>query len=267
MSTLLPFHIQLGNAWRLFLHRWGSAVVIHAFMMVPSLLMYPLVTEYLAAVQAGTDPVAVLQSSMYGSMFVVGFVLLILLGVLTTSALMIVFAAQEKISLFTAVASAVRRYIPVLYTSVLSALAVIGALVPAYALNYLYYAYARTGLTLDASGIAALDIVVLIAIVALLIPAAIIAVWVMYAPLAVALKATSAGFTALLHSKHVVHHHVWQVLWRMLGAVLLFQIIGVSVRSLPFASFFVPFILTLVVTAFFVELYKELHEGQVGSIW
>lgn len=261
ISQLLPFHTQIANAWRLFLHRWGSALVIQLLMVVPGFLMYPFVSEYIAAAAQGIDPTSVYQNSIYGGTFVWGFFLSLLVGVLTTTSLMILFVAQEKISFMTAITSAVKRYVPVLYTSVLCAIAVIGALVPAYALNYWYYTAARAGLTLDGNGIIALDAVVLIALVALLIPAVIVAIWLMYAPLVTGVKASPAGFAAMMNSKRLVHGHVWQVLWRILGAIVLIRIIGASVQSLYIASFFVPFILSLVAIAFFVELYKELREG------
>src|SRR3989344_3717033 len=177
MITLLPFHTQVANAWRLFLHRWGSAVLIQLLMIVPGVLIFPLIVEYLLALEAGTDPITVFQTTVYGTSFVWGFALLLLVGVLTTTAQMILFAAQEKISFITALGAAVKRYIPVLYTSILSAIAVIGSLVPAYLLNYGYYVSARAGLPIDGNGILALDAIVLIAIVALLIPAAIVAAW------------------------------------------------------------------------------------------
>ncbi len=100
----------------------------------------------------------------------------------------------------------------------------------------------------------------LIAVVALLIPAAIVATWVMYAPLAVALKASPSGFTALMSSKQLVHKHVWQVFWRVLGSMVLFQIVSVSVSTLPYASYLVPFAFSIIIIAFFVELYKELQQ-------
>lgn len=261
MITLLPFHTQVANAWRAFLHRWGSAVLIQLLMIIPGILMYPLIVEYLTALNTGTDTAFVFQTTVYGTMFVLGFVLLLLVSVLTTTALMILFAASEKISFITALASALKRYIPVLYTSILSAIAIIGALLPAYALNYWYYAAARTGLTLDGNGIVALDAVMLIALVALLIPAAILAVWLMYAPLLTAINASPAGFTALVNSKRLVHGHMWQVLWRIIGAGILFQLLSISTQTLYAASVVVPFILAIVTIAFFVEIYKELREG------
>ncbi len=259
--TLLPFHTQIANAWGTFIHRWGSAVIIQALMIVPGLLMVPLIVEYATAVEQGIDPTFVYQNSLYGGAFIWGFFLLLLLGLLTSTALMILFAAQEKISFMTALTSAVKRYIPVLYTSLVSAIAVIGALVPAYLLNYWYTVSARAGLPLDGSGIVALDSIILIAVVALLIPTAIVAVWVMYAPLLVALKAAPAGFAAIMHARHMVHKHIWHILWRMIGAVILFQIISVSLQSLYPISLIAPFILALVATAFFIEIYKELRDG------
>jgi len=261
MITLLPFHTQVANAWKTFLHRWGSALLIQLLMIVPGILMFPLMAEYLLALDAGTDPMVVFQTTVYGTSFVWGFALLLLVGVLTTTAQMILFAAQDKISFMTALTSAVKRYIPVLYTSILSAIAVIASLIPAYALNYWYYVAARSGLPIDGNGIIALDAVIMIAVVALLIPAAIIAVWLMYAPLLTAVKASSAGFTALKDSKNLVHGHLWQVMWRIIGAVILFQIISVSTQTLYLASLLVPFIAGIIAIAFFVELYKELHEG------
>lgn len=260
-ATLLPFHTQVANAWRIFLHRWGSAVLIQLLMLVPGVLMYPLVIEYLNAIQNNIDPMTVFQTTVYGTTFVWGFGLLLFIGVLTTTALMILFAAGEKISFMTALTSAVKRYIPVLYTSILSAIAIIGALLPAYALNYWYYVAARTGLTLDGNGIVALDAVMLIALVALFIPAVILVVWLMYAPLLTALNTSPAGFTALVHSKRLVHGHVWQILWRIIGAGILFQVINISVQSLSLASFLIPFVMGIIAIAFFVEIYKELHEG------
>lgn len=261
MNPLLPFHTQVANAWRLFLHRWGTAILIQLLMIIPSLLMLPLIVEYMAALEEGVDPTVIFQNSAYGSTFVWGFALLLLVGVLTTTALSMLFAAQEKISFITAIAAAVRRYIPVLYTTILSSIAVVGALVPAYLLNYWYYAAARAGLGIDGSGIVAVDAIMLIALIALLIPAAMVGVFLMYAPLLVAVKASPAGFTALLASKHLVRGHMWQLLWRVIGAVILFQILGVSVQSLPLASFLVPFILSVVAIAFFVEVYKEIKGG------
>lgn len=263
MITLLPFHSQIAHAWKTFIHRWGSALIIQALMIVPGFLMYPLIVEYLNAVAQGINPAVIYQESVYGGMFVVGFFLLLLLGVLTPTALMILFASKEKISFITALASALKRYFPVFYTSILSTIAVIGAMLPAYGLNYWYYAAARSGLTLSGNGIIALDAIIAIALVALLIPAGLVAVWLMYAPLLTALKASPAGFTALMNSKNLVHGHLWQVVWRIIGAIIVFQVISISVQSLYLASFLIPFVLAIVAIAFFVELYKELKEGSV----
>lgn len=260
-TTLLPFHQQLANAWKLFLHRWGSALIIQLFMIIPGILMYPLVVQYLQALQEGIDPAVVYQNSVYGVSFVWGFVLLLLVGVITSTALIILFAAQEKIFFITAIISALRRFVPVLYTSLLSAIAVVVALLPAFGLNYWYASMLRSGVAIDGSGIVALDAVVLVAVIALLIPAALVVVWSMYAPLLVALKASPTGFTAIMQSKHLVHGHLWQIVWRVLGTIVLFRIIGASVQSLNVASLLVPYVLAIVAIAYFVELYKELNEG------
>lgn len=260
-ASLLPFHTQLANAWKTFLHRWGSAVTIQLLMLIPGILMYPLLDEYATAIGEGVDPTSVFQTTSYGGAFVWGFFLLIFLGILTSTALMILFFAKDKISVVTALTSAVKRYIPVLYTSILCAIAIIGALVPSYLLNYWYYVSARAGFTLDASGLAALDAVILIAVVALMIPAAIVTVWLMYAPLLVAVKAVPAGFSALMRAKHLVYRHVWQILWRLIGSIVLFEIVSRTFQSLYPASLVVPYVLVIIVTAFFVEIYKELREG------
>ncbi len=110
MNTLLHFHTQVANAWRSFLHNWGSSLLIQLLMIVPGILMYPLIVEYLLAIDAGTDPMIVFQTTVYGTTFVWGFALFLLVGVLTTAAQMILFAAQEKISFMTALTSAVKRY-------------------------------------------------------------------------------------------------------------------------------------------------------------
>jgi hypothetical protein len=259
MATLLPFHTQLANAWNLFLSRWGVAIGLQLIMLIPPIFMRPLMNEYLSAVNQGIDPSFVYQSSVYGTQFIFGFFLLLFLGVLVMSATMILFAAKKKLSFMTVIKEAIWRYIPVLYTSVLAAFAVVVALIPAQALNMWYAAAARSGLDLSESGILAVDSIMVIALVALLIPAAIVAAWVVYAPLATAVKDAPAGFTAMMYSKHLVHGHLWPVFWRMFGSLLLFQVISRSVDSLPMATTLVPFVLAIVTVAFFVEVYKELR--------
>jgi hypothetical protein len=262
-STLLPFHQQLGNAWKLFLHRWGVAAILQALMVIPGILMLPLVTEYLAATSQGIDSSIVFEETIYGTQFLIGFILLLLLGVFTSAAMGILFSSKEKLSFFAVITATSMRYIPVLYSSILAGLAVAVSLIPALGLNYWYSLFARSGIEISASGIVAIDAIVLIAIVALLIPAAIVAVWVMYAPLVTAIKAAPAGFTALMFAKNRVHGHLWQVLWRIIGSLVLFQIVSVSVSMLPYASYLVPFALMIITTAFFVELYKELNNGEL----
>jgi len=261
MTTLLPFHTQLSSAWKLFLNRWGSAALLQLLHLIPGVLLLPFTSEYILAVQNGINPVYVFANSSNVPLFLVGFVLLILTGVFVTSATGILFAAKKKISFGVTFVSAVSRYIPVLYTSVLSALVVTISLIPALALNYWYMMFAQAGAPLDLGGIAAVDAIVLIAVVALLIPAVIVATWVMYAPLVVALKAAPAGFTAIMFAKEAVHHHVWQIVWRMIGSMALFRIVSESVESLSYASYIVPFALSIIIIAFFVELYKELQGG------
>lgn len=263
MATLLPFHTQLANAWKLFLHRWGVAVVLQLLALIPGVLLYPLVVEYRAAIDNGVDPTVVFQTSMYVTQFLIGFILLILLGVFIAASTGILFAAQEKLSFYAVVKATLVRYVPVLYTSILAAFAVVVSLIPALALNYWYTTFALGGIMVAGGGIAAVNAIMLIAIVALLIPAAIVATWVMYAPLVTALKSAPAGFTALMSSKNLVQGHIWQVFWRMFGSLVLYQVVSMSVGSLPYASYLVPFILSIIIIAFFVELYKELqeHEG------
>ena len=261
MTTLLPFHTQLANAWKLFLNRWGSAVALQFLYLIPGILMFPLMIEYAEALLAGIDPAAMLQGSAYVTSFLIGFILLVLVGVFVAAATGILFAARKKPTLGEVVTSTLMRYVSVLYTSVLSTLVVLVALIPAFALNYWYTVFAYSGVTIAGNGIAAVDAIVLIALVALLIPAVIIATWVMYAPLVVALKAAPAGFTAIMFAKEAVHHHVWQIVWRMVGSMALYQIVSASVANLPYASYLVPFALSIIIIAFFVEMYKELQGG------
>jgi hypothetical protein len=262
MIQLLPFHTEISNAWKLFLHRWGSAVLLQGLTFIPGVLMLPLVNEYLTASENGLDTILLLQSSLYTGQFVVGVVLLVLIGIFITASTGILFAAKERVSFVGVVFTTLLRYIPVLYTSFLAALTVLVSLIPALALNYFYGSFAREGATVEGSGIVAVDAIVLIAVVALLIPAVIIATWVMYAPLATALKAAPAGFTSIMFSRHLVHRHVWQIVWRMVGSAILFQVVSASVRNLPYASSIVPFILSIIMIAFFVEIYKELNGDQ-----
>ncbi|MEK7499236.1 MAG: hypothetical protein AAB649_01365, partial [Patescibacteria group bacterium] len=223
MTLLLPFHTQLQNAWKLFLSRWVSAVVLQLFTLIPGVLMYPLVNEYVRAGANGENPELVLQNSQYATQFLCGFILLLLISVFVASATGVLFAAKKKISLRAVLISTVSTYIPVLYTSILAGLTVLLSLVPAMALYYFYAEFARTGSPVTGSAVMAVDAIVLIAIIALLIPAAIVATWVVYAPLAVALKAAPAGFTAIMHTKHLVGNHVWGLAWRMIGSIVLFQ--------------------------------------------
>jgi hypothetical protein len=260
MIKLLPFHTQLANAWKLFLSRWGSAVTLQLLTLIPGVFMYPLVNEYLDAVANNVDTASVFQHSPYVFQFVLGFVLLMLIGVFVAAATGVLFAAKKNVSLGVVFASTVSTYIPVLYTSILSGLAVMISLIPALAMNYWYNVFARGGSAVTGNAVLAVDAIVLIAIVALLIPAAIIATWVMYAPLAVALKTAPAGFTAIMHTKQLVAHHVWQLIWRMVGAMVLFQIVSASVSTLSYASYLVPFVLSIIIFAFFVEIYKELQD-------
>jgi hypothetical protein len=262
MTKLLPFPTEIYNAWKLFVHRWGAATLLQALTLIPGVLLLPLVTEYLLALENGMDTTVVFQTSAYAGQFVLGLVLMILLGIFVAASTGILFAARKKVSLREVITSTIVRYIPVLYTSFLAAFAVIVSLIPALALNYWYGVFARQGATVTGNGVLAVDAIVLIAVVALLVPSVIIAVWVMYAPLAVALKAAPAGFTAIMFSKHLVHRHVWQITWRMIGTMVLFQIASASVSALPYVSFLVPFILSIIIIAFFVEIYKELHQDQ-----
>ncbi len=264
MIQLLPFHAQLLNAWKLFLDRWGSAVFLQLLTLIPGVLMLPLVLDYLSVIASGYDPVIV-QGSQNVSLFLIGFLLFIFLGVFISTALGILFATPNKLSFGTVIASTIRRYIPVLYTSILSGVIVLLSLIPALALNLWYVLFASKGAPVDGNALVAVDVIVLIAVVALLIPAAIVTAWVMYAPLAVALKAAPAGFTAVMHAKHLVHDHVWQITWRIIGSIVLFRIVTASVSYLPYLWFLVPFSLSIIITAFFVEVYKELHSGQLST--
>ncbi len=241
------------------MNRWGVAVVLQLLMVIPAMLMVPLMNEYLSAIYQGVDVNVVFAQSQYVGQFLWGFFGTIFFGVLATTAMMIAFASKTKISLAVALTSAVHQYIPVLYTSFLAGLAVVLALIPVQLLNYWYATMAYSGLTIDGSAVTALRAIMTIALVALMIPALIVVVWVMYAPLAVALKETAGGFTAIMFAKHKVHKHVWQIVWRMVGAIVLFQIVTISVSTLPVASFVVPFVMMILIIAFFVGLYKEIR--------
>jgi hypothetical protein len=228
-------------------------------MVVPALLMLPLIMEYQDAIDQGVDTNMALAQSVNIGTFLWGFFGTTLFGVLGSTAMMILFAAKKKVSLAVALTSAVRRYIPVLYTSFLSGLAIALAFLPAQLLNSWYMNTLSSGLVVDGSGMDALRIIIVIAVIALMIPPVIIAVWVMYAPMAVALKETTAGFTALMFAKNLTHKHAWQIVWRMIGALILFQVVSMSVSTLPIAWYAIPFILMILIVAFFVELYKEIR--------
>ncbi|HSX24928.1 MAG TPA: hypothetical protein VLG69_03105 [Candidatus Andersenbacteria bacterium] len=259
MTTALPtFFDQLARAWRLFISRWGVAVVLELIMLIPAMLMIPLVLEYLSAVYQNVDTNQVLANSIYTGQFIWGFFGTILFGVLSMTAMIIAFAAKKPISLLVALTSAVRRYIPVLYTSILASLVVVLSFLPAELLQ-IWYTALRSSLPISGSGLTAVDVVVLVAFIALLIPALIVSIWVMYAPLAVALKEVSGGFTALWFSKEIVQQHMWSLAWRVIGTLVLFEIVSLSVSVLPLAAVIVPFVLMILTIAFFVELYKELR--------
>lgn len=259
MTTPLPtFFDQLSRAWKLFLDRWGVAVVLELLMMIPAMLMIPLVIEYISALEQGVDTNLVLANSAYSGEFLFGFFGSIFFGILGMTAMMIAFASKKKISLLVALTEGVKRYIPVLYTSILAGLLVAVSFIPEQLLNY-WYAAVRSSLPVSGAGLSALDIVVFVALVALMIPALIVAIWVMYAPLAVALREVSGGFSALMFSKEIVHKHIWSLAWRIVGALILFEVISISVNTLPLASVLVPFLLMILTIAFFVELYKELR--------
>ena len=259
MTTPLPtFFDQLSRAWKLFLNRWGVAVVLELLMVIPAMLMIPLTLEYISAIEQGVDTNAVLANSIYATEFFFGFFGAIFFGILGMTAMMIAFAAKKKISLLVALTEGVKRYIPVLYTSILAGLTVAVSFIPAELLNYWYMAV-RDTLPVSGSGLAALDIVVFVAFVALLIPACIVSIWVMYAPLAVALREVSGGFTALLFSKQIVHKHIWSLAWRVVGTLILFEALSIAASALPIAAALVPFVLMILTIAFFVELYKELR--------
>jgi hypothetical protein len=212
----------------------------------------------MSAVYQGFDAAYAIATSPYTVEFLIGFFATIFFGVLSMTAMIIVFASKKKLTLLTALTSAVHQYIPVLYTSFLAGLVVAISFIPAHLLRYWYLAVQET-LPVTGSGLIALDLIVLIAIVALMIPACIVAIWVMYAPLAVALKETPSGMTALMFSKAVVHNHVWSLLWRVIGFVVVFNVLTISFSALPLAGAIVPFILTMLAIAFFVDLYKELR--------
>lgn len=223
--------------------------------------MFPLVREYLLANASGINPDVVFRNSLYTSQFLLGFALLMLIGVFVAAATGVLFAAKKKVTLWSVLGSTAVSYISVLYTSILAGLVVILSLVPAFALNIWYINFARGEAVVYGNATLAVDVIVLIAVIALLIPAAIVTTWVMYAPLAVALKAAPAGFTAIMHTKHLVRHHVWQLIWRIVGSMALFKIVSESVAGLPHASYIVPFVLSIIIMAFFVEIYKELQEA------
>ncbi|OGY37383.1 MAG: hypothetical protein A3E36_03070 [Candidatus Andersenbacteria bacterium RIFCSPHIGHO2_12_FULL_45_11b] len=259
MTTPFPTFIdQLSRAWKLFLSRWGTAVVLELLIIIPALLTIPLMVQYLSALSQGVDVFTVVEQSPYTGQFLIGFFTAIFFGILSMTAMMLLFTAEKKISLFVALTGAVKVYIPVLYTSFLAALLVAISFLPSEVLNF-WYLSVRNTFPLSEGGLAALDIVEFVAFVALMIPAFIVTIWVMYAPLAVALKETSGGVRALLFSKEVVRKHVWGVAWRMLGALVLFQVVSISVSQLPIAGVIVPFVLMILTIAFFVELYKELR--------
>lgn len=259
MTTPLPtFFDQLSRAWKLFLDRWGVVVVLELLMIIPAMLMIPLVVEYISALEQGVDTTAVLANSAYAGEFLFGFFGSIFFGVLGMTAMMIAFASKKKVSLLVALTDAVKRYIPVLYTSILAGLAVAVSFIPAELLNYWYVAV-RDTLPISGNGLSALDVVIFVAFIALLIPAFIVSIWVMYAPLAVALREVSGGFTALLFSKQIVHTHIWSLAWRIIGTLVLFEVLSITVSSLPLAAALVPLVLMILTIAFFVELYKELR--------
>lgn len=257
-SSFPSFFEQLGGAWRLFIQRWGIAVVLQLLMIIPALLMIPLALTYMSAVNLGEDVVTTIANSPYTVEFLMGFFGTIFFGILATTAMMIAFASKKKITLMVALTSAAKRYIPVLYTSFLAGLAVAVAFIPAQLLNY-WYSAVGASLPVSGGGRTAVDVVVFVAVVALMIPAVIVSVWVMYAPLAVALKETPSGLTAILFSKAMVHKHIWSIVWRMVGVLIFFEAVSISVSALPIAGAVVPLILVMLTVAFFVELYKELR--------
>ncbi|MEO6077999.1 MAG: hypothetical protein ABIP54_04385, partial [Candidatus Andersenbacteria bacterium] len=91
-STFPTFFQQLGSAWKLFAERWGVVTLLQLLTVIPAFLMLPLALTYMSAMYQGVDTTYAVATSPYTVEFLIGFFGAIFFGVLSMTAMMIVFA-------------------------------------------------------------------------------------------------------------------------------------------------------------------------------
>ena len=259
-STLTPFHHELLSAWHVFRNRWATVVKLSLLPLVPLLFVLPalidqsmLPPENAAGLGANHTSQALMLIGMLG---LLGSVIL---STAAKAGIFITVARRDDLGARRALREGFRRFFPFLFTEILASLLVFLALLP-FMFFTLWYTVGggRTMLGEPLTG-EAVGILMFAALLLLLIPGLLFAVWFAFAPLATVVKDAPGGIPALRESFRLVAGHSWDVLARLGGGGLLYLAATIAVSPLPIANWLLPFLLALYGTAFFIVIYRELR--------
>lgn len=256
--ALTAFSNELSDAWRVFRSQWRTAVKIAVVPVVPLLLTVPFLIERAILLTSGETTVPLPTSFLTVAVGLLGVAGFIVVSFVSKAALTVAFYRSPRLDVRRSLALGLQRF-PAFFTTELLVAILIGItmLLP---LSFLaWYDIVRRLAISDFSTLVATDAVILLGTLALFLPAILLAVWLEFAALAVAVGDANGPVAALQRSVHLVRGRAVRLLKRLAGWVALSLVLTIAVAPLPIANWLTPFLLTLYGTAFLVVLYKELR--------
>ncbi len=192
----------------------------------------------------------------------IGLIGLVITAQISKAGLYILFSRGKGLTAKKAFKEGFQQFIPFVYTNILVLLTVVVLLIPALALHTWYGNSMRVSIDVGINGIIAIDLFVLAVVTILALPAIYFAISFTFAPIMVATKTAKGGAPALKESYTLVSKKIFPVLFRLIGWGILYVILTRITSTLLIANWLVPFLMMIIGAAFLVIMYKELKSNQ-----
>lgn len=265
LRTLPHFSTIVRDTFQLARARLGTLVVLSTVPFIPLLLFSPFITQILFAVNegAGSIEAVVAYISFWTSILaLVGIILSFVASGVSTAAMLFALASSNDPGARKALRVGVERWLAVLFTSVLSALAVLLVMLP----GILFLWWASVALNLSfAEGMSGFSVATLVVAVLLLLPALIVATWYAFS-LIPAARGDAWGPDALRLSHRLVHGatvHVFGLLFVWMVLEFFFSLLlNIFFPGLDLFQGFVHYYATTILgSAYLVTVYHALRKA------
>jgi len=253
-AKLRKFTRELRISLGIFHRTWRASFKLVFLPIIPLLFTIPYLIELTNSLRYNEIP-ALTGTTIYTFLLaLVGTIAFLMLLEIVRASLFIIYD-NNKVGARKALQLATRRFPRFLYTDILSFVFLLVAMIPLLILVFWTNNGGRE-IMYSASNQIIGDIVLLIVFAIFAIPPFILAIWLSFAQIIVAVRKYS-GFRALTYSTTLIRPILKSILKRLVAWIFIYVVVSYIVSPLPIASWFIPLVLKLVGAAFLVVLYKE----------